>query len=432
MIHINNRTLDEYMNVIVELEAITNQPGNLTHKQEARHATLLAKAKALNLSASVEEIRHWEKDRLLKIAGLPRAPERGQLGRLDEETEHEWRAFGLGEPVRATRVPPDSETRAYATPNEGGQQSLTSTQLAAGGGFVPVGCHERTFETAKQYDQIFDSQFCNVIETPTGASTSFPVWDDITQNSFQVGETAKVNEADVINFGSSMLNAWKQGSGIVAVSLELLQDSNWPFGTVLERVFAMRFARGIGAKLISGNGLNTLTGLLTGVVGAGAQIVVANGSGANTGGAETGSTSIGSQDINTAFHKLNPAYRSGAVWAMNDNTLAYLQGLIDKVGASLVKLVGELGAPTIHGRNVCICPSMPDMAAGANPVVLYNPAYFVQRRVPSSMYVQRFDQSPSLVEAGLCGFQEFCRVDSAFIAPTPGAAVAAVILQNHS
>ena len=51
----------------------------------------------------------------------------------------------------------------------------------------------------------------------------------------------------------------------MAVSLELLQDSNWPFGTVLERVFAMRFARGIGAKLITGNGVNTLTGLLTGV-----------------------------------------------------------------------------------------------------------------------------------------------------------------------
>ena len=55
--------------------------------------------------------------------------------------------FGQGEPVRATRVPPDNEVRAYATPNEAGQQSLTSTQLAAGGAFVPVGVHERAFAT---------------------------------------------------------------------------------------------------------------------------------------------------------------------------------------------------------------------------------------------------------------------------------------------
>jgi len=418
LLTINNRSLDEMAVCITELENLTSQPGNLTKKQEQRHAALLAKVSALKLGVNVSELRRWEQDRLLAAAGAPKLAERGHLGRLDDETESEWRSFGKGEPVRPSHVPKDAEVRA----NEAGQQSISLTQSAIGGAFVPLGMYGRAFETMKQYDQIFSEQFSNVVETETGNNTAFPVWDDVTNQSVQVGETTQSTEVDIANFGTTQLNAYAFRSKIVAVSIELLQDSNFPIGAVLERVFAMRHARGVGQALINGTGVQAPTGLITAVVASGASPVIASGSSTNTGGSETGTTSIGSADINALYHKLDAAYRPGSAFYMNDATLSYLEGLLDKQGRPLVRLGCGLNddygnTPYIHSRPVCICPSMPSMGSGHNPIVFGNPMYFVQRRVPSSMYVRRFWENPSLVQYGLVGFESWLRVDSGLVAP---------------
>src|SRR5580704_8468749 len=244
MISVINQSLEERFKVISELETIDSTPGDLSRKQESRKATLLAKLAALRDGTAVEELRRWEQDRLLKEAGLPRLPERASLGRLDEQTESEWRSFGKGDPVRPAFIPPDREVRA----NEAGTQSIAFTQPAAGGAFVPPGMFGRSFETMKQYDQIFDEQFSNVVETPTGNSTAFPSWDDVASAATQVSETLQTSEVDVANFGTAQLNAWTFRSGYVAVSREVFEDSNFPIGTVLERVFAMRMARGIRSQ----------------------------------------------------------------------------------------------------------------------------------------------------------------------------------------
>jgi HK97 family phage major capsid protein len=240
MISVINQSLEERFKVISELETIDSTPGDLSRKQESRKATLAA----LRDGTAVEELRRWEQDRLLKEAGLPRLPERASLGRLDEQTESEWRSFGKGDPVRPAFIPPDREVRA----NEAGTQSIAFTQPAAGGAFVPPGMFGRSFETMKQYDQIFDEQFSNVVETPTGNSTAFPSWDDVASAATQVSETLQTSEVDVANFGTAQLNAWTFRSGYVAVSREVFEDSNFPIGTVLERVFAMRMARGIRSQ----------------------------------------------------------------------------------------------------------------------------------------------------------------------------------------
>lgn len=415
---VTNRSLDEMAIAISELETLTSQPGNLSKKQEARHAALLAKVSALKLGVNVSELRRWEQDRLLAAAGLAKLPERGHLGRLDDETENEWRSFAKGEPVRPSHVPKDSEVRA----NEAGQQSITFTQQVPGGAFVPQGMYDRAFETMKQYDQIFDPEFCNICETETGANMPFPVWDDVSNQSVQVTETSQSSEVDVANFGSTQLNAYAFRSKVVGVSLELLEDSNFPIGKILERVFAMRHARGVGQALVSGSGVNAPTGLITAVVASGASPIIANGSSTNTGGSETGATSIGTADIGRLYAQLNPAYRPGAKFYMNDASLQYLAALIDKNGRPIIDFgIGPArngsSGPSIWGHNIAICPSMPTMGSAKNSVFFGNPMYFIQRRVPSSMYVRRFWQNSSLVLNGLVGFEGWLRVDSGLVAP---------------
>jgi len=406
--------IEELTNQMLELAALPN----LTKKQERQSSILMSAISGLKAGATAEQMRNWSKDQLLKASGLPRLPERGQRGWLPDGLDNEYRQFGKGGKVRETSIPKDSEIRA----NEAGTQSLTFTQQIPGGAFVAGGMSERAFGTMKMYNQIFDEQFSNVIETETGANTPFPCIDDVTNASVQVGETTQSAEVDIANFGEIQLNAYAFRSKIVGVSLELLQDSNFPIGAVLERVFAMRHARGVGAALINGTGVAQPTGLVTAVIASGASPVIAAGSVANDAQGETGATTIGTQDINTLYHKLDPAYRSGAVFYMNDSTLSYLEGLLDKQGHSIVRfgcgLNDDYGpTPYIHSRPVCICPNIANMASGINSVFFGNPLYFVQRRVPSSMYIRRFWENPTLVQFGLVGFESWMRVDSGLVAP---------------
>ena len=425
MLTISHSAIEELTKAIEELEQLTSK-STFTSRDEKRHSFLLAKVALLKQGISVTELRNFEQDRLLDEAGL-RAPAKART-KLPEDVETEWRNFVQHKEVRMTSRPSEREVRA----NEAGQQSITYTQEIPGGAFVPQGFAARSFETMRQYDSVFDPMFSNIVETDTGSTLPMPAFDDLSNASVQVGETVQSSEVDVANFSSVQLNAFSFRSKVVGVSMELLQDSAFPWGAVLERIFAMRHARGVGQALMTGSGVNSPTGLLTAVVASGASPVVANGSSSNTGGSETGSTSVGTADLNALFAKLDTAYRRGAAWYMNDATLTYLQGLEDKYGRPVVAFRDGFGdIPFILGKPVATCPSMPTMASGKNSVLFGAPFYFVQRRVPSSMYVRAYWQNPTLVQYGLVGFESWLRVDSNLSAGNVNY-LPFQYLQNHS
>jgi len=426
-VEFSNGTYTALANALEEMGTLTSK-AKFTTADEKRHNQLLMEVSLIKKGLSADEIRRFDQERLLKAAGMAKMPERAS-SKMDLEIDQEWRLFAKGQATRTSFIPED---RA----NVEGTQSITYTQLAAGSSFVPQGMYGRAYQTQKQYDQIFDDAYCNIVETPTGGNTAFPVWDDVSVSSTQIGETVQSNEVDVFSFGSTQLGAYTFRSGIVGVSLELLQDSNWPLGTVLERVFAFRHARGGGAALVNGSGTNAPMGLITGAVAAGATITVASGAASNDGGAETGATSIGTADLTKAYFSLNAAYRPGANWATNDSTLLALNELTDKYGRPIISwhhgptgTDGEI--PYLMGKPVAICPSFPTMSSGSNSVVFYNPLYFVQRRVPSATFVQRFSQSANLITYGLVGFQSYLRMSSTLVAPN-SSFVPASIIQNHS
>lgn len=71
------------------------------------------------------------------------------------------------------------------------------------------------------------------------------------------------------------------------------------------------------------------------------------------------------------------------------------------------------------------------LGAATNPVVFYQPEYFVSRRVPSASYVHRYSEAVGLVEAGLVGFEGWMRTDCNLITSN-ASYVPAAILQAHS
>jgi len=422
---VSSRTLDELQVCFSEAEKLSSV-SSPNAQQRNRLTFLMSKIAMLKSGISPSELRNWEADRLLAEAGLPRDAAPARVGTLLPEIESEWREFVKGGEVRESRVPPDREIRA----NEAGTQSISYTAGASGGYWVAPQMHDRMLATMAQYDQVFDPEFCNRIETPKGGVLVVPVVDDIHNESVLVSEGTGSTEADIYNLGNVELNAPTFRSGLVAVSLELLQDSSqFPIGAILEKIFAIRHARGVGKLLVTGSGsAGQPTGLLTGALLTG-NIVVAGGSATNTGGAETGATSVGTVDIKNLYAKLDPAYRTNAVFYMNDSTLQYLDGLLDKYGRPIVRFTE--GIPTILNRRVAICPSMPSMAATGNSIVLADPDYFVVRTVPSASYVRRFTESLNLITYGLFGFESFARFDSNLAAPNSSYPPAAV-LQQHS
>ena len=422
---VSSRTLDELQVCFSEAEKLSSV-SSPNAQQRNRLTFLMSKIAMLKSGISPSELRNWEADRLLAEAGLPRDAAPARVGTLLPEIESEWREFVKGSEVRESRVPPDREIRA----NEAGSQSLSYTAGSSGGYFVPPGMHDRMLATMAMYDQVFDPAFHNHIETPKGGVLTVPIADDVHNQSVLVSETTGSTETDIYNLGNVELEAYSFRSGLVAVSLELLQDSSqFPIGAILEKIFAVRHARGVGKLLITGSGsAGNPTGLLTAALLTG-NIVVAGGSAANTGGSETGANSVGTVDIKNLYAKLDPAYRMNAAWYMNDATFQYLDGLLDKYGRPIVRLAE--GLPTIFNRRVAICPSMPTMAATTNSIVLADPDYFCVRCVPSATYVRRFTESLNLITYGLFGFESFARFDSNLAAPNATYPPCAV-LQQHS
>ena len=98
---------------------------------------------------------------------------------------------------------------------------------------------------------------------------------------------------------------------------------------------------------------------------------------------------------------LKPEYRSHAVWLMNDRTALALHKLKDDAGNYL----WNGNSDTILGKPVHICNDMPDIAAGAKPVLFGDFRYFwIIDRSPISMraFKERFAMTD---QVGYVGFE---------------------------
>jgi HK97 family phage major capsid protein len=425
-VHVQTK-LQELNPFVQELASLSSLE-HPSRTQNMRMTSLMSIISALKAGSSLAEVKSWEIDELRKAAGLSRLPA-SPTSCIGIENEREWRKFFKGEPVRPTYIPHPRETRA----NEAGSQSILSTEGPAGSTFVATQMHDRFLETMKQGDQVFEPWASNQIQTETGILMTVPVADDVSVQSVQVGETVQSNEVDVFAFGQVQLNSYSFRSKIVAVSLELLQDSNFSVGVLLERIFASRHMLGVGNAWMRGTGVASCTGLLTATVGSGAVPVIANGSSVNTGGAETGGNSIGTKDLCTLYSKLDPKMRPGAVWYMQDATLQNFAALLDKEGRPLFpnQLLGDGQEIYLLGHRVALSPSMPGVASGNNSVIFAQPNYFTTRTVPSATYVRKFWQNPTLVQFGLVGFESFFRTDSNLVSPNVNY-LPAQYLQHHS
>ena len=306
-----------------------------------------------------------------------------------------------------------------------GTNTVTYTQGAVGGYFVPAGFVYDVEQATKYFAPILDS--VRVIETATGQTLPYPTSNDTKQAWTLVSEAQQVQEngstqnyptpgtvptttPSDVTLGHVDFNAWKGTTGLVRVSIELLQDSAFNLEAFLREQFAVRLGRGYEAYLTRGTGTNSPTGILPAIANSGATPITAIGSNANDASGNTGVNSIGYQDLINLEHSVDPSYRGGAKFMFHDQTLRFLKTLLDKFGRPLWQPSVVVGQPdTVVGYQYVINQSFPQIAASATTVAFGKWDKFIVRKV-KDLQVLRLDER--FADYGEVAFVGFSRIDS--------------------
>lgn len=296
-------------------------------------------------------------------------------------------------------------------------RDLGITTSTLGGYFVPQGFVYDIMVALKAVGPLIE----NVTELPTATGQPLPYPTSIdtsgtpaTWNMATVlGEGQPATELDMA-IGHIMLGAWKYSTGLVLVSLELLQDSAFNIEDYLKAQFALRLARGWTNDLTNGTGSANgyPYGLLNAATASGQTVVGAKPNSGNSN--DTGANSLGTDDFINLIYSVDPLYRIGAKFVMHDTTIASLARMKDTFGRPLwaPKDANTAVPNEIFGYPIVYDQYMPVIAASANTVLFGDLKKYIMRRVKElSVLVLR----ERYAEKGQVGFVGFARMDGNLI-----------------
>lgn len=294
------------------------------------------------------------------------------------------------------------------TPTGGAYPSSTS------GFFVPVGFSNEVETATKFYGDMLQAGFCRIVDTATGAPLPWPTSNDTGTQAEIVGEGQQVSTNDV-NIGQIVFGSYKYSSKMVKVSLEILQDSAFNLNAFLTEQFGQRFGRKLNSDFLTGSGTNMPTGVMTAMTNNGAPTYTAIGASTNDG--VSGANTIGADDIVNVIHALDPSYRVGASFLMNDGTFGQLQRLKDKYGRPLWNPGLTVGAPdNLYGHRYYLNPYMASLQTQASSPAVTNTTLlfgrfdkYLIRRV-KEMSILRLEER--FADYGQIAFIGFARYDA--------------------
>ncbi len=270
---------------------------------------------------------------------------------------------------------------------------------SAGGFLVPTAFSDAIIRARKAFGGF--RAVARNITTGNGNSLTYPTIDDTGNTGAWIGENTNVPELDVV-VGNLSLGAHKATTRLVRVSNELLQDNEYNLETELGSLLGERLARLESPAFINGTGTGQPTGFLGGgTVGATTPGGVTTGFGSN----------VQAQDFLLDLeHSVDPAYRAGASWVMNDNTLSRLRRVRDADGNAIWQPGMQAGAPSVLlGYPTIIDQAMPITAAGARFIAFGNwrEAYII--RDVRELSIRRLNER--FAEFDQVAFLGFTRVD---------------------
>jgi HK97 family phage major capsid protein len=331
-----------------------------------------------------------------------------------------------------------AEERAFRNYLKGGRTGLNdedlkvlrkpeARDLTSGGAYpgstagflAPVAFEATVYAMLKQIDQLFDENVVTRIETERGTPVGIPNVEDTGNAATKISENSASTETDpttVDGLNLAKADSWR--SGLIRASMELVNDSGIPFEAFLATIFAIRYARGIGAD-------NVATLMAAATLGA-----TATGSAGNDGGSGTGANSIGSDDLESLIDSVDHAYQVGPKtgFGMNPSTRTAIRKLKDKNGRPL-KLIERApdGTEYLYGWPIRICPAMDSIGHSKKPVVFGDLGRLIVRTVKNSLLLTR---SERFAEYGQVAFLGILRANAGAQVTTGSSQVPFKYLQN--
>jgi HK97 family phage major capsid protein len=315
---------------------------------------------------------------------------------------------------------------------QAGTQSITYSEGNLGGYFVPAGFVYDIEVATKYFAPLLDGSTIRIMETATGNVLPYPTSNDTNEAWTLLSETTQIidngttpnyptqgaaaplaNPGNVLA-GQIVFGAYKGSTGLVRVSLELMQDSAFSLEAFLKEAFAVRLGRGYEYYLTQGSGSNAPFGLVPAVVASNVTPVTASGAetqDVNTG--LTGANSIGWDDMVAVEHSVDPTYRKGAKWMFHDQTLSSLKQRLDKFGRPFWVPSPKDNAPdTILGYPYVINQSIAQIAPSATTVLFGMFNKFIARKV-RDLSIARLDER--FADYGEVAYVGFSRIDSRLV-----------------
>jgi HK97 family phage major capsid protein len=319
-------------------------------------------------------------------------PPRGRVGNDDE---------GWSQPAYVEDPAYKKSFRSYLRTGEKRDLALsTATESLPTSVLVPQAFSAEIESAMKYYGPML--QVCRMHSTPTGAPLPWPTSDDTDAVAEIVGEGLQVGSDDpgisAITFG-----AFKYSTKLVKVSLELLQDSNFPLESWLAEQFGKRLGRKLNTDFTTGAGTTLPFGIVTKATAG----PTATGSGDNTGGSETGTDTIGTADLVALEHSVDPAYRVNAAYMANDDTIKYLKSLLDKYGRPIFEVSENGKLTTINGYPLYPNNDLATLATGAKTMLFGDFSKYVCRKVRDLSILRLTERFADYGQVAFIGFARY-------------------------
>lgn len=279
-------------------------------------------------------------------------------------------------------------------------RDLTVGTASAGGNTVPE--DSRFFSSIEDALKQFGGmrQVSEIIPTDSGNDLPVPTAND-TSNTGELVAEAGAHTLDVDpSFGQVVLKAYKYGSKVVQVSVELLQDAGFPLEQWLGEKLGERIGRITNTHFTTGTGTSQPKGVVTGAT-------------LGKTGTTGQTTTVIYADLVDLIHSVDAAYRNGARFMFRDSTLAAIKKLLDSQNRPLwVPGLASREPDTILGFPYTINSDVAAMAANAKSILFGDFRKYKIRQVRGYSLV-RLNELYAI--NGLVGFLAFARFDGNLI-----------------
>lgn len=276
---------------------------------------------------------------------------------------------------------------------------MRSQSVAANGAFI-VGedVQNRLTVAMKSFNGMLES--ASAITTSNGNVISYPTLDDTMNEAVITNELDARRDGPDLDFSSIDISAYVYDSGIIKISNELVQDSAIDIEGVVITALGQRVARKLQADMTNGSGTNEPSGILT-------QAVL--------GVTAAATSSILADELIDLQYEVEEAYAANGKYMMNSKTLLQVAKLKTSDGDYLVTNPITGVSKMLFGKAIVINNNMPDVAAGATPIVFGDLSQYIVRNIKG---LQIFKFNEMYQETNEIGFKASARYDGTLLVPS--------------